>query len=484
MSWTLFYLVIFVIFTLNTIAAVFTVFRERRDIAATWAWLLVLNLLPIIGFLFYAFFGRKLTHSQLGKIQRQPNVELTDALAHQQASLPPYSADDTHQESSVKNMIRLFQNVDNAFVTLNNQTEIFTDGTTLFNNMQQEILNAQHVVYVEFYTFYNDQLGREILSTLVAKAQEGVTVRVLYDSWGSMGTKREFFDPLRDAGGFAEPFLGIHSNWRDFRLNFRNHRKVVAIDGWTGYIGGFNIGDQYVGRSKKFGPWRDTHMKVTGDVALALQEHFISDWNATVPENELERTLRHFPKASDEIGKTMMQIVTSGPDSDIEQIKLGYLRMINSARKRLFIQSPYLIPDDSVLNALRSAILSGVDVRIMVPHMPDHPFVYRATQYYARLLAEDGAKIYFYQKGFIHSKVVMIDDAISSVGSANLDFRSFKLNFEENAFIYDFKVAQKLRDIFRADMAESQLVTAEDFNKMSLWLRFKQAFSRLLSPIL
>lgn len=484
MNWTLFYLVIFVIFTLNTIAAVFTVFRERRDIAATWAWLLVLNLLPIIGFLFYAFFGRKLTHSQLGKIQRQPNVELTDALAHQQASLPPYSADDTHQESSVKNMIRLFQNVDNAFVTLNNQTEIFTDGTTLFNNMQQEILNAQHVVYVEFYTFYNDQLGREILSTLVAKAQEGVTVRVLYDSWGSMGTKREFFDPLREAGGFAEPFLGIHSNWRDFRLNFRNHRKVVAIDGWTGYIGGFNIGDQYVGRSKKFGPWRDTHMKVTGDVALALQEHFISDWNATVPENELERTLRHFPKASDEIGKTMMQIVTSGPDSDIEQIKLGYLRMINSARKRLFIQSPYLIPDDSVLNALRSAILSGVDVRIMVPHMPDHPFVYRATQYYARLLAEDGAKIYFYQKGFIHSKVVMIDDAISSVGSANLDFRSFKLNFEENAFIYDFKVAQKLRDIFRADMAESQLVTAEDFNKMSLWLRFKQAFSRLLSPIL
>ncbi|WP_203648445.1 cardiolipin synthase [Secundilactobacillus yichangensis] len=484
MNWTLFYLVIFLIFTLNTIAAIFTVFRERRDIAATWAWLLVLNLLPIIGFLIYAFFGRKLTHQQLNKVQRQPNTELTEALSQQQSSLPPYSAGDTHQESSVKNMIRLFQNIDHSFVTLNNQTEIFTDGPTLFKNIQQEILNAQHVVYVEFYTFYNDQLGRDMLSTLAAKAQDGVIVRVLYDSWGSMGTKREFFDPLREAGGFAEPFLGIHSNWRDFRLNFRNHRKIVAIDGWTGYIGGFNIGDQYVDRSKKFGHWRDTHLKVTGDAALGLQEHFISDWNATVPENELERTMKHFPKANDEIGKTMMQIVVSGPDSDLEQIKLGYLRMINSARKRLFIQSPYLIPDDSVLNALRSAILSGVDVRIMVPHMPDHPFVYRATQYYARLLAEDGAKIYFYENGFIHAKVVMIDDAISSVGSANLDFRSFKLNFEANAFIYDFKVAQELRDIFEADMKESTLVTAEDFRNMSLWLRFKQAVSRLLSPIL
>ncbi|MCH5461406.1 cardiolipin synthase [Lactobacillus sp. LC28-10] len=484
MNWTLFYFVIFIIFTLNTIAAVFTVFRERRDIAATWAWLLVLNLLPIIGFLIYAFFGRKLTHKQLGKVKRQPNAELTNALSKQQAAIPPYSADDTHQESSVKNMIHLFQNVDHAFVTLNNATEIFIEGNVLFKNIQQEILNAQHVVYVEFYTFYNDQLGREMLSTLIAKAQEGVTVRVLYDSWGSMGTKREFFEPLREAGGFAEPFLGIHSNWRDFRLNFRDHRKIVAIDGWTGYIGGFNIGDQYVGRSKKFGHWRDTHMKVVGDAALALQEQFIRDWNATVPENELERTMQHFPKEVDEVGKTMMQIVVSGPDSDVEKIKLGYLRMINSARKRLYIQTPYLIPDDSVLNALRSVILSGVDVRIMVPHMPDHPFVYRATQYYARLLAEDGAKIYFYQNGFLHAKVVMIDDAITSIGSANLDFRSFKLNFEANAFVYDFDVAKKQRAIFEGDIKESELVTAEDFHNMSLWLRFKQAGSRLLSPIL
>ncbi|MTV81167.1 cardiolipin synthase [Secundilactobacillus folii] len=484
MSWTLLNWFIIIIFSINTIAAIITVFRERRDIAATWAWLLVLNLLPILGFLIYAFFGRKLTHRQLNQVQRQPDPELTGALKRQQAALPPFSADDTHQESSVKNMIALFQNIDHSFVTSNNQTKLFIDGSQLFKDMQQEILNAQHVVYIEFYTFYNDQLGREILSTLVEKAQEGIEVRVLYDSWGSMGTHRDFFEPLREAGGFAEPFLGIHSNWRDFRLNFRNHRKVVAIDGWTGYIGGFNIGDQYVGRSKKFGNWRDTHIKVVGDGSLALQQRFIQDWNATVSETELDINQSHFPKKNDRLGDTMIQIVDSGPDSDLQQIEMGYLRMINSARKRLYIQTPYLIPDDSVLTALRSAILAGVDVRIMVPHMPDHPFVYRATQYYARILAEDGAKIYFYEKGFLHSKVVTIDDGISSVGSANLDFRSFKLNFEANSFIYDFKVAKELRTIFEEDMKHSRLITIKDFHKMSLWLRFKQGFSRLLSPIL
>ncbi len=193
MSWNIINTVILLIFTLNTIAAVLTVFRERRDIAATWAWLLVLNLLPIVGFLIYAFFGRKLTHRQLHKVRIQPDPELTDALKRQQSMLPPYSVDDTHQESSVKNMIELFQNVDHSFVTMNNQVAIFTDGTKLFDDLKSEILNAEHNVYIEFYTFYNDQLGQSILKSLVAKAREGIEVRVLYDSWGSMGTKRDFF---------------------------------------------------------------------------------------------------------------------------------------------------------------------------------------------------------------------------------------------------------------------------------------------------
>ncbi|WP_407893390.1 cardiolipin synthase [Lacticaseibacillus sp. N501-2] len=484
MNWETIKVIIEVVIVLNTIGAIFTVFREKRDIAATWAWLLVLNFLPVIGFLLYAFLGRKLTHRQLDNIRAQPNAELTDALKAQQASVPPYRATDTHAQASVKNMVQLFQGIDHSFVTTNNETAIFTDGRALFDDLQQEIREAKHHVYIEFYTFYADQLGAEILNTLTAKAAEGVDVRVLYDSWGSMGAKPAFFAPLRDAGGYAEPFLGIHSNLFDFRLNFRNHRKIVAIDGWVGYIGGFNIGDQYVGRDKKFGYWRDTHLKLVGDGVLALQQHFIQDWDATAGDHKLDVNQTHFPKVDEGLGDTMLQIVTSGPSGDLEQIKLGYLRLINSAREHLYIQTPYLIPDDSVINALRSAIHSGVDVRIMVPHMPDHAFVYRATQYYAHMLADDGAKIYFYQKGFLHAKVVTIDDTISSIGSANMDFRSFKLNFEANAFIYNSQVALQLHKIFMADVADSTEITAEDFRKMSLWLRFKQAFSRLLSPIL
>ncbi|WP_461215527.1 cardiolipin synthase [Lacticaseibacillus sp. GG6-2] len=484
MDWQTIKIIIEVVIFLNTIGAIFTVFREKRDIAATWAWLLVLNFLPLIGFLLYAFLGRKLSHKRLDNIRAQPNAELTEALKQQQAAVPPYTASDTHTEASVKNLVNLFQDIDGAFVTNNNQTALFTDGLKLFADMQEEIRSAEHYVYIEFYTFYADQLGAELLHTLVAKAQEGVDVRVLYDSWGSMGARRSFFEPLRDAGGYAEPYLGIGSNLFDFRLNFRNHRKIVAIDGWVGYIGGFNVGDQYVGRDKKFGYWRDTHLKLEGDGTLALQQHFIQDWDATVTAHKLDVNQVHWPKTTSGFGSTMLQIVTSGPTSDMEQIKLGYLRLINSARKTLYIQSPYLIPDDSVLDALRSAIHSGVDVRIMVPHMPDHAFVYRATQYYAHQLALDGAKIYFYQKGFLHAKTMTIDDTISSVGSANMDFRSFKLNFEANAFVYNKEVATALHETFLADIEESTLITATDFANMSWWLRFKQAFSRLLSPVL
>ncbi|WP_262315314.1 cardiolipin synthase [Lacticaseibacillus parakribbianus] len=484
MDWTMIKTIISALYLLNVIAAIITVFREKRDIAATWAWLLVLNFIPIAGFLFYYFFGRKLSHRQLAKVRAQPHGELGAVLKRQQELIPKAAPSDTQMEATAKNMITLFQNTDQSYVTTNNQVAIFTAGTALFTDLRQEIAAASHSVFVEFYTFYGDQLGASILAALTAKAQEGVAVRVLYDAWGSLGTKAEFFAPLRAAGGIVEPFLGIHHRL-DFRLNFRNHRKIVAIDGWTGYIGGFNIGDQYVGRLKKFGAWRDTHLKVEGDAALALQQQFIRDWNATTGgTHPLDINQTHFPKVNNGLGTAMMQIVASGPQNDLAQIKLGYMKMINAARVSLDIQTPYLIPDESVLTSLRTAIHSGVRVRIMIPHMPDHAFVYRASQYYARGLAQDGAEIYFYEAGFLHAKVMVVDAAIASVGSANMDFRSFGLNFEANAFVYDHDLAAQLQDIFTADVAKSRRVTAADFAAMPRWLRFKQTFSRLISPIL
>jgi cardiolipin synthase len=259
-----------------------------------------------------------------------------------------------------------------------------------------------------------------------------------------------------------------------------------VVDGTIGYTGGFNIGDQYLGRKKKFGNWRDTHIRIIGSGVFGLQARFILDWNATSPRDQIDEEeveAKYFPVTTTK-GNVNMQIVSSGPDSDLQQIKMGYIKLITMATDYCWIQSPYLIPDDSVLDALRIAAMSGVDVRIMVPSMPDHPFVYRATQYYARQLADDGVKIYFYNDGFIHSKTMVIDDEIASVGSANLDYRSFKLNFEINSFIYDQKFSTDMRNIFLNDIDNSTLQTPELFDQQSLWLKFKQTFSRLLSPIL
>lgn len=470
------------IILINTVIALFTVFREKRDIAATWAWLLVLVFIPVVGFIAYMFIGRKLPHKRLDKIKEQEQIEISEAIAEQREELLSHTpADDITK--SAKSMVTLFQNSDDALLTRQNRVKIFTEGTSLFHSILQDIEKATSSVHIEFYTFYNDKIGNEVLQLLERKAKSGVEVRVIYDSWGSMGTKRSFFNHLRELGGHAEPFLGTRSNIMDFRMNFRDHRKIVVVDGRIGYVGGFNIGDQYLGRSKKFGFWRDTHLRIVGGGVFALQQRFIRDWNATISKNKMSDYHKYF-SVTHVKGSTSLQIVSSGPENDMEKIKLGYLKLINSARETLWIQSPYLIPDDSVLDALRVAALSGVDVRIMVPNMPDHAFVYRATQYYARQLANEGIKIYFYVNGFIHAKTMVVDGKMASVGSANMDFRSFKLNFEINSFIYDETIAGELEEIFEEDMKKSIEMTPEMFREQSLWLRFKQTFSRLLSPIL
>ncbi|GHP13396.1 cardiolipin synthase [Lentilactobacillus fungorum] len=483
-DWSLLFNIVVVV---NAVLAIFTVFREKRDIAAIWAWLLVLVFLPLVGFIAYAFLGRKLPRNRLFKLHKHVQMQLDERLNEQRKQLghnAKTSADEVVQRS--RTAVDMFMTTDAAFLSRQNKVHIFTNGNDLFHRVIEDIEGAKKSIHIEFYTFYNDQIGKEILNLLVQKAKQGVEVRVIYDSWGSMGTTRKFFQPLVDAGGFAYPFLNTRSVLLDFRINFRDHRKIIVVDGTIGYTGGFNIGDQYLGRKKKFGNWRDTHIRIIGSGVFGLQARFILDWNATSPRDQIDEEeveAKYFPVTTTK-GNVNMQIVSSGPDSDLQQIKMGYIKLITMATDYCWIQSPYLIPDDSVLDALRIAAMSGVDVRIMVPSMPDHPFVYRATQYYARQLADDGVKIYFYNDGFIHSKTMVIDDEIASVGSANLDYRSFKLNFEINSFIYDQKFSIDMRNIFLNDIDNSTLQTPELFNQQSLWLKFKQTFSRLLSPIL
>lgn len=481
------YMLIFeIVVVINAALAFVTVFREKRDIAATWAWMLVLVLLPVVGFIAYAFIGRKLPKGRMFRLQHQVAVQLNERLTQQREQLGTEIMPADKISHSVINMVNMFMETDQAFLARQNRVKIFTDGHELFHTMLEDIERAHSSIHIEFYTFYNDKIGNEILNILVKKAAAGVEVRVIYDPWGSMGTWKRFFKPLMDVGGHVEPFLGTRSAVIDFRLNFRDHRKIVTIDGQVGYVGGFNIGDQYLGRKEKFGYWRDTHLRIVGSGVFSLQARFMLDWNATDkdhPFNDRKIDTRYFPLSKVK-GNTSLQIVSSGPDSDLQQIKMGYMRLIQTAEKSLWIQTPYLIPDDSVLDSLRIAAMAGIDVRIMIPDKPDHAFVYRATQYYARQLADDGVKIYYYHNGFIHAKTIVVDGRIASVGSANMDYRSFKLNFEINAFIYDEGIACQLENIFEKDMQHSELITPEMFDQQSLYLKFKQTASRLLSPIL
>jgi len=479
-------LILEIIVVVNSALAFVTVFREKRDIAATWAWMLVLVLLPVVGFIAYAFIGRKLPKGRMFRLQRQVAVQLEERLNQQREEIGDKIMPADQISHSVINMVNMFMETDHAFLARKNRVRVITDGHDLFHLMMEDIERAHSSIHIEFYTFYNDKIGNDILDLLVKKAQAGVEVRVIYDPWGSMGTWKRFFKPLIDAGGHVEAFLGTRSAVIDFRLNFRDHRKIVTVDGQVGYVGGFNIGDQYLGRKEKFGYWRDTHLRIVGSGVFSLQARFMLDWNATdrdhpFKDDRIEH--KYFPLTKVK-GETSLQIVSSGPDSDLQQIKMGYMRLIQTAEKRLWIQTPYLIPDDSVLDSLRIAAMAGVDVRIMIPDKPDHAFVYRATQYYARQLADDGVKIYFYHNGFIHAKTMVVDGRIASVGSANMDYRSFKLNFEINAFIYDPAVARQLEEIYEADMRHSELITPEKFRQQSAYLRFKQTASRLLSPIL
>lgn len=492
-TWDVIRRIIEVLWLINIGFAIWTVFRSRRDIAATWAWLLVLSVFPYIGFILYMFVGRQLSHDDIFSIQKEQAAFRDSFLDKQHKLLKEHKLLPRSDRKPRARMIaELNLNNDDAILTFNNQVEVFTDGHAKFEQLIDDIDHAHDTVAVEYYTFYADHLGHRILDALIRAARRGVKVRVLYDASGSRGTKPAFFDPLTKLGGESQAFISSSSKWYTSpRLNYHLHRKLVIIDHQLGYIGGFNIGDQYLGDSPKFGYWRDTHLRVIGQAALMMEVRFAMDWNTTCRKTHKDHVLLKEELANFHVqhpdetnpNDVPMQIVSSGPDNDHYAIRRGYEGIIATARKYVYIQSPYLIPENSVLEALIIAAKSGVDVRIMVPCMPDHPFVYRMTEYYAKYLVHNGVKVYRYDNGFIHAKTIVSGTNIASVGSANQDYRSYKLNFEVNAFTYSPELSAKLKKIFEDDLMNCTPMTAEYFDQQPTWLKFKQQFSRLLSPI-
>lgn len=491
-TWDVVRRIIEVLWLINIGFAIWTVFRTRRDIASTWAWLLVLSVFPVIGFIIYLFVGRKLSSDDIFTIRAEQEAFGKKLVERQQKRVRGHQfLVSSGKLARARQLISLSLSLDRALVTFNNKVHVFTDGHQLFDKLIDDINHAEKQVYVEFYTFYADDLGKRVLKALEAAAKRGVTVKVLYDLSGSRGTTYRFFAHLEELGGDAQPF-NSKSNKRITtpRLNYHLHRKIVVIDQQIGYIGGFNIGDQYLGTVPKFGYWRDTHLRIVGQAAMMLMVRFGMDWNTTCRKTDKQRIDLTAPFKNFKVEQptdeedVAMQIVSSGPDNDNFAIRRGYESIISSVRKYVYIQTPYLIPGEPILESLVIAARSGIDVRIMIPCMPDHPFVYRATEYYAKYLVNNGVKVYKYDNGFIHAKTMVSGNNLASVGSANQDYRSYRLNFEANAFAYSEQLTAELKAAFERDMEKSTLLTPEYFAKQSNWRKFKQYFSRLLSPIL
>ncbi|WP_426381827.1 cardiolipin synthase [Bacillus velezensis] len=471
-------------FVLNILLAVIMIFKERRDASASWAWLLVLFFIPILGFILYLLFGHNLRRKHLFQWEDRKKIGIEKLLKFQLKDLKSRQFQFNNRATvDNKDLIYMLVMNNHAVFTEDNSVEILTDGRDKFKRLMKDISNAKDHIHLQYYIYKGDELGKKLRDALVKKAREGVKVRVLYDELGSRSLRKKFFKPLRDAGGHVEVFFPSRLRPINLRLIYRNHRKLVIIDGETGYVGGFNVGDEYLGLNPKFGYWRDTHLRLQGTAVHAIQTRFILDWNQASHHHTLTYVPNHFPECEPN-GNVGMQIVTSGPDSEWEQIKNGYIKMISTAKRSILIQTPYFIPDSSLLDALRIACLSGIDVKIMIPNKPDHAFVYWATLSYIGDLLKAGASVYIYDNGFIHAKTIVVDDETASVGTANIDVRSFRLNFEVNAFIYDVTIAKKLISSFKEDLLVSRKYTYEEYQERSLRIRIKESISRLLSPIL
>jgi cardiolipin synthase len=469
----------------NMIFAIIIVFFERRDPKSVWAWLLLLFFLPFVGFIFYLFLGQNMGKRKMFRV-KEVEDRLNEAIQQQESMLKSLDPDIMSSDvMEFKDLAIYNLESSGAVITADNDVRFYTDGNEKFDALIEDLKKAEHFIHIQYYIIRNDVLFERIAEVLKEKAAQGVEVRILYDAMGCRSTGKKFWRKLNAAGiRTAEFFPAILGRFQP-RINYRNHRKIVVIDNKVAYVGGFNVGKEYIDMSPKFGHWRDTHMRICGSAVMALQVRFILDWNYAAHENLLQNEeLFSGSRPGEEKENCILQIISSGPDNSSEQIRDNYLRMISKAKESIYIQTPYFIPDESILNALLIAARSGIDVNIMIPCKPDHPFVYWATYSYVGDLVNAGAKCYTYDNGFIHSKGMVVDGKVLCYGTANMDIRSFALNFEVNAVIYGSDKAKEMIEIFNEDLKVSSRITKEIYSERNIIVRIKEQVCRLMSPLL
>ena len=469
--------ILFGVYQVIVILTIIHVVLDNRQPAKTMAWALVIWFVPVVGIVFYLFFGvntrkeRLISQRSLDMLSKRSMLEFVEQR-------------DLHLPEEYKTIIDRFVSENFSLPFKDSEVKIHTDGYSFFHALLKEIASAKDHIHLDMYIFEDDALGNMVRDALVAKTREGVEVRLIYDDVGCWNVSNRFFERMREEGIEVAPFLPVRFPSFTSKVNYRNHRKMIVIDGRTGFIGGMNIALRYV-KGTKSQPWRDTMLQITGSGVYSLQRAFLVDWYFV--DRNLISNRKYYPHPSEESShnESLLQIVTSGPDTPYPEIMQGYVRMILAAKKYIYIETPYFLPTDPVLFALKTAAAGGVDVRILVPLRSDTKFVEWAGRSYLREMVKAGVSVSYYKAGFLHSKMIVCDDAICSCGSTNVDFRSFENNFESNAFIYDTKVAIAMRDIFLEDTSQSLLFTDMPQRvKPNILKRLVESLVRLMSPLM
>ena len=474
------------IYVVNLIAVVLLLFFEKKTPTVTLSWLLVLTFMPLLGLLLYFMLGstyklKLMTRKySLEKVEEEYNEAFLKF--HHNGSLPK-------EYRYYEDMILLNEKNSSSLLTFKNDCKLYTDAHQKFDDLLVDIKNAEKSIHIAYFIFKtNDQIGKRLLRLLTEKAKEGVQVKLIYDRLGCLRTHIKDFEMLKEAGGQVLPFLpSLFRTW--FHFNYRYHRKIVVIDGKIAYTGGINVGDDYLSKYAHIRPWRDSAIRLVGDSVAIMQLRFLCDWYFLYKQditNQQPFFIEDiFDKSitSSTVENNMgIQILSSGPDSETSYIKESYIKMIMSAKKYIYIETPYFVPDETFLTVLRMACLSGIDVRIMLPQKPDKPYVYGITLSYAEELLKVGAKIYL-REGFLHAKSIVIDDFVTNIGSCNIDIRSFVLDYELNALIYQKEFALKNKEAFLEDIKHSRELCLQDMKKRSVFIRAIQKILRLFAPL-
>lgn len=474
--------IITILYLLSILFVCLMIVFENRSPVKTLSWVLVVLLVPFLGIIFYVLFGQNYRKQKIFSKKSILDLEqLTNYAAFQVNALPERMMLESESIREKVHLMKLMLNNNKSALTEFNKIELLIDGVNTFPAMLDSIYKAKNYINMEFYRFESDDLGKKFCNALMAKVKEGVKVRIIYDDVGSWSLNNDLIRLMRSGGIEIFPFMPVNFPWLTNKINFRNHRKILVVDGIKGFVGGLNIADKYLHGLKRIGTWRDTHLVIEGEAVATLNSVFMVDWYF-VSDILLSDEPGHFEykKVPD---RCWIQMASSGPDSDWANIMQVYFSAIATAKRSIYISTPYFSPDESILTAMKTASLSGVDVQMILPDKSDSVVAYWNSRSYIDELLDAGIKIFLYKKGFNHSKYILVDNVFASVGSANVDMRSFDLNFEVAALIYDASFASKLLEVFHDDISNSEPVIPEVWNKRKRTSKYKESLSRIFGPL-